>query len=247
MDPSPIKPPGGLMPPPAGGWGGQLIVALDTADCARAASWAMAVGPYCGLVKLGLAFFSANGPAGVRALADRPVFLDLKLHDIPNTVGGAVGALMPLRPRMLTVHAGGGGAMIAAARAACGEGPERPLLLGVTVLTSLDAADLGGMGVSGGVEAQVVRLARVAVGNGADGVVCSPLEVRALRAALGPEAVLVVPGIRPRGASVEDQARVMTPERAVAAGADYIVVGRPVTGAADPGAAARAIAESIAA
>ena len=224
---------------------GGLIVALDTADPAQAARWAEAVRPHCGLIKLGLEFFAANGPRGVQELAGPPVFLDLKLHDIPNTVAAAVRALLPLRPRMLTLHAGGGGAMITAAREACGAG-ERPILLGVTVLTSLNAADLAFMGVNSSLEDQVVRLARQAIENGADGVVCSPWEARALRTALGPEPVLVVPGIRPRGAALGDQARVMTPEEAVAAGADWIVVGRPVTGAADPGAAARAIAESIA-
>ena len=229
----------------------RLIVALDTADPTQAARWAAQAGPHCGLVKLGLEFFAANGPAGVRALKDWPIFLDLKLHDIPNTVAGAVRALLPLRPRMLTLHAAGGGAMIAAARQACAEAADRPLLLAVTVLTSLDAPALTAMGIHGGVEEQALRLARMAMEQGADGVVCSPLEVHALRAALGDplgdRALLVVPGIRPRGADAADQARVMTPEEAVAAGADFIVVGRPVTGAADPGAAARAIAEAIAA
>jgi orotidine-5'-phosphate decarboxylase len=226
--------------------GRRLIVALDTADTRQAAQWATDVGPYSGLIKLGLEFFAANGPAGIRALSNWPMFLDLKLHDIPNTVAGAVRALLPLGPRMLTLHAAGGGAMIAAARDACPDAPGRPLLLAVTVLTSLDEVELVAMGIHGSVQEHVLRLARMAIEHGADGVVCSPLEVHALRAALGERALLVVPGIRPRGAEAADQARVMTPEEAVAAGADFIVVGRPITGAPDRGAAAREIAEAIA-
>ncbi len=213
----------------------------------RAAAWARAAGPHCALFKLGLEFFLANGAMGYRAIADRPVFLDLKLHDIPNTVAGGVRAVLPLAPRLLTLHAAGGVAMIAAARqAAEAAGTARPLLLAVTVLTSLDAAALASIGITGTSAEQVVRLAKLAVSAGADGIVCSPLEVAAVRAALGPGPKLVVPGIRPAGAAVGDQARVMTPAEAVAAGADWIVVGRPITGAADPGAAASAIAADIA-
>jgi orotidine-5'-phosphate decarboxylase len=225
----------------------RLIVALDTADLAQASRWADAVGSNCGLFKLGLEFFLAHGAAGSRAIRGRPIFLDLKLHDIPNTVAGAVRAVLPLGPRMLTLHASGGAAMIAAARqAAEAAGAARPLLLAVTVLTSLDAAAVASIGVSGSPQEQVVRLARLAVAAGADGLVCSPLEVAAVRAAVGPEPKLVVPGIRPAGAAVGDQARVMTPAEAVAAGADWIVVGRPITAAGDPGAAAAAIAAEIA-
>lgn len=224
----------------------QLVVALDTPDPRQAAAWADAVTPCCGLLKLGLEFFAANGPAGVRAVTDRPVFLDLKLHDIPNTVAGAVRSLLPLRPRMLTLHAGGGARMIAAARDACRDAPDPPLLLGVTVLTSLDGDALAALGVPSGVEEQVVRLARIAVASGAQGLVCSPREVRAIRQALGPEPVLVVPGVRPAGSAPDDQARPMTPREAAGAGADWIVVGRPIIGAADPGAAAHDIAASIA-
>lgn len=214
---------------------------------ARAAAWASAVAPHCGVLKLGLEFFLANGATGYRAIAGRPVFLDLKLHDIPNTVAGGVRAVLPLAPRMLTLHAAGGAAMIAAARqAADAAGAARPLLLAVTVLTSLDATALASIGVSATPQEQVIRLGRLAVAAGADGLVCSPLEVAALRAALGPGPKLVVPGIRPAGAAVGDQARVMTPAEAVAAGADWIVVGRPITGAPDPGAAAAAIAAEIA-
>ena len=151
----------------------RLIVALDTADTARAAGWAAAVAPHCGLFKLGLEFFLANGAAGVRAIAGRPIFLDLKLHDIPNTVAGAVRAVLPLAPRMLTVHAAGGAAMVAAARqAAEAAGPARPMILAVTVLTSLDAADLAATGVARPPAAQVLRLARLAIeaGRGRPGV-----------------------------------------------------------------------------
>jgi len=219
----------------------RVIVALDTTEITMAQSWARAVVPHCGMFKLGLAFFLANGAAGFRAITGRPVFLDLKLHDIPTTVAGAVRAVLPLRPRMLTVHASGDGAMIQAARAAAGNAPERPLILGVTVLTSLDAAGLQAIGVTDPPQVQALRLARLALANGADGVVCSPLEAAVLRQALGTGPLLVIPGIRPAGATRDDQARVMTPAQAMAAGADWIVVGRPITGAADPLAAAAAI------
>lgn len=224
----------------------RLIVAFDTTDLARAASWAKATAPHVGVFKLGLEFFLANGAAGVRAIGGRPVFLDLKLHDIPNTVAGGVRAVLDLRPKMLTIHASGGAAMIEAARrAADTAGADRPMILAVTVLTSLDAAALAATGVLDQPADQVLRLARLALSAGADALVCSPLEVAMLRASLGPEAVLVVPGIRPAGAATDDQARTMTPAQAVAAGANWIVVGRPITGAIDPGAAAAAIADSV--
>jgi orotidine-5'-phosphate decarboxylase len=225
-----------------------LIAALDTTDPAIARAWAEAVAPSCGLVKLGLEFFLANGAAGVAAVTDRAVFLDLKLHDIPNTVAGAVRAVLPVRPKMLTVHASGGGAMVEAARrTAETAGESRPILLAVTVLTSLDAAALHDTGVAGGPRQQVLRLARLALGAGAAGLVCSPHEVSVLRDALGDGPLLVVPGIRPAGAAAGDQARTMTPREAAQAGADWLVVGRPITGSPDPGAAAAAIAAEIAA
>jgi orotidine-5'-phosphate decarboxylase len=226
--------------------GSRLIVALDTTDATRAAGWAATVAPHCGLFKLGLEFFAANGAAGVRAITGRPIFLDLKLHDIPNTVAGAVRAVLPLAPQMLTVHAAGGAAMVAAARqAAEAAGAARPMILAVTVLTSLAAADLAATGVADPPAAQALRLARLAIAAGADGLVCSALEVAMLRDALGAGPALVVPGIRPAGSAAGDQARTMTPEQAVAAGADWIVVGRPITEAADVGAAAAGIAASI--
>jgi orotidine-5'-phosphate decarboxylase len=198
-------------------------------------------------VKLGLEYFLANGPDGLAVAGATPVFLDLKLHDIPNTVAGAVRSLLPLGVHLLTVHAGGGAAMVAAAREAAerATGP-RPLILAVTVLTSLDAAALQATGVGGAVSEQVARLGKLAIDSGADGLVCSAHEIVTLRQALGEKPVLVVPGIRPAGSDVGDQARVMTPEAAVQAGADYIVVGRPITGAADPGRAAAVIAAAIA-
>ena len=223
-----------------------LIAALDTADVTQAQAWADAVVPPCGMVKLGLEFFVANGPAGMRALGGRPVFLDLKLHDIPNTVAGAVRSVLPLRPRLLTLHAGGGAAMLRAARAAAeAAGAARPKLLAVTVLTSLDGAALRATGVSDAPATQVLRLARLALAAGMDGLVCAPTEVAMLRAELGPAPLLVVPGIRPAGGATDDQARTLTPREAAEAGADWLVVGRPITQAPDPHAAAAAIAASI--
>jgi orotidine-5'-phosphate decarboxylase len=223
----------------------KLIAAIDTADPSRAVDLIRAVAPHCGLVKLGLEFFLRNGPAGLAAAAETPVFLDLKLHDIPNTVAGAVRSLLPLGAKMLTVHAAGGAAMITAAREAAGAADSRPLILAVTVLTSLDAAALSETGVAGGVTQQVLRLARLALNAGADGLVCAAHEVPPLRDAFGAAPILVVPGIRPAGNAAGDQARVMTPEFAISAGASFIVVGRPITGAANPGQAAADIAGAI--
>ena len=224
----------------------RLIVALDTADRQQAQDWAEASAPHCGMLKLGLEFFLANGPAGVRLITQAPIFLDLKLHDIPNTVAGAVRALRAISPAMLTLHAAGGAAMIAAARRAADGGPKPPKLLAVTVLTSLDQPALNATGVPGSPADQVLRLAEIALGAGADGLVCSAHEVEALRRRFGTAPILVVPGIRPAGAAFGDQARVMSPREAVAAGADYLVVGRPVTEAADPGAAAAMVAAEAA-
>jgi orotidine-5'-phosphate decarboxylase len=223
----------------------RLIAAIDTPELDRAGELIAAVAPHCGLVKLGLEFFMRHGPQGfMQAAQGQKVFLDLKLHDIPNTVAGAVRSLLPLGADMLTIHAAGGAKMIEAARAAS-EGQKRPAILAVTVLTSLDTAALAETGVAGGPAQQVLRLARVALENGADGLVCSAHEISRLRDAFGDKPVLVVPGIRPAGAALGDQARVMTPEDAVAAGADYIVVGRPITGAPNPAEAAASIAASI--
>jgi orotidine-5'-phosphate decarboxylase len=227
----------------------QLCVALDAPDLATAEAWAGAVAPHAGLLKVGLELFSAEGGAAVRRIAARgPVFLDLKLHDIPNTVAGAVRSLSPLRAAWLTIHAAGGAAMIAAAREAAEKagGQDRMKILAVTVLTSLDAAALAETGVAGGTVQQVLRLARLAVAAGADGLVCSPREVAPLRDALGDGPALVVPGVRPAGSAADDQARTATPEEMAAAGADFVVVGRPITKAPDPAMAAAAIAQALA-
>ena len=205
------------------------------------------IGPECGLLKLGLEYFSANGPAGVVSLGPSRVFLDLKLHDIPATVSGAAGALARLGPAMLTVHAAGGTAMIGAAREALERHSRgvRTMLLAVTVLTSLDAAMLSTLGIAGGPRQQVLRLGRLAMEAGADGLVCSAHEIAPLRDLLGAEPCLVVPGVRPAGMPAGDQARVATPSEAARAGADWIVVGRPITESADPAASARAIAADL--
>jgi orotidine-5'-phosphate decarboxylase len=224
----------------------RLIVALDTSDLDRARGWAAAVAPFCPMVKLGLEFFLAHGAAGLRVLDAPSVFLDLKLHDIPNTVAGGVRAVLPLAPGMLTLHAAGGATMIEAARCAIDEaGARRPMLMAVTVLTNLDAQALHATGVAGGTRQQVLRLGRLAMAAGADGLVCSPLEIGLLRDAMGNAPVLVVPGIRPSGTELGDQVRTMTPRAASDAGADWLVVGRPITGAPDPAAAAAAIAAEL--
>ncbi|MFQ3622154.1 MAG: orotidine-5'-phosphate decarboxylase [Acetobacteraceae bacterium] len=228
----------------------RLIVALDLPDPARAAALARGLSGRVGLAKVGLELFVAAGPRAVETVGacGLPVFLDLKLHDIPNTVAGAVRAACSLGVAMLTLHAGGGAAMLGAAReAAEAAAGARPMLLAVTVLTSLSSSDLAETGVAGDAAAQVLRLARLALGAGADGLVCSPREVAPLRDALGPDVPLVVPGIRPEGAAAGDQKRTMTPAEAVAAGADWLVVGRPVTAMPDPRRAAEAIAQSLAA
>lgn len=225
----------------------RLITAIDTPDFTRAQNLVQEIAPHCGMVKLGLEFFLRHGPEGYRAAAQgHDVFLDLKLYDIPNTVAGAVRSLAPLGAKLLTIHASGGAKMIeAAAKAAAEAGPQRAKILAVTVLTSFDEEGLAQTGVVDGAAQQAVRLARLALAAGADGIVCSAHEISPLRDALGRQPLLVVPGIRPVGAAHGDQARVMTPEQAVAAGADYIVVGRPITGAPNPAQAAADIAASI--
>jgi orotidine-5'-phosphate decarboxylase len=227
-----------------------VFAAIDTISTPVAAPLVGALAGAVGGIKLGLEFFCANGPQGIRAVmagaAGLPLFLDLKLHDIPNTVAGAVRAVAPLAPYLLTVHAAGGPQMMrAAADAAAEMGPGRPRLVAVTVLTSLDQSDLTAIGVAGGVTEQAARLAGLALASGLDGVVCSAHEAATLRKQLGPDAILVVPGIRPAGAATGDQKRVMGPAEAMAAGATHLVIGRPITEAADPAAAARAIAREL--
>lgn len=229
----------------------RIFVAIDTTDPERAASLAGSLQGLVGGIKLGKEFFTANGPQGARGVvagAGLPLFLDLKFHDIPNTVAAAVRAALPLKPFMLDVHAAGGAAMMRGAAAAAAEaGAGRPLVLGITVLTSLADEDLAAIGVAGKTTDQVVRLARLARDCGLDGVVCSAREIVALRRACGPDFKLVVPGIRPSWAAADDQRRIVTPKEALDLGADYLVIGRPITGADDPAAAARRIGEEIAA
>jgi orotidine-5'-phosphate decarboxylase len=229
-----------------------ILCAIDTPDAGAAHALAAAVGPFVGGLKLGLEFFIANGPDAVRRVAGAaPLFLDLKLHDIPNTVAGAVRSVVPLAPLLLTIHCAGGIAMMKAAAEAAGEatgrGARRMNIIGVTVLTSLNDADLASVGQNGPAQDQVRRLAALARQAGLDGVVCSPHEVAALRRDCGADFLLVVPGIRPAsGAGQDDQKRVMTPRQALDAGADYLVIGRPITAAPDPEAAARAIRMEVA-
>lgn len=217
----------------------RIFVAIDRNTRAEAAADLAHLGTDGYAVKLGLEFFVAQGPEGVRAVADaRPLFLDLKLHDIPNTVAGGVRSAAACRPLFLTIHASGGMAMMRAAAAAAKEsGAARPALLGITVLTSLDQSDLDAVGQRGPLGDQAERLALLAREAGLDGVVCSPHEIARLRKACGPGFKLVVPGIRPAWAEAGDQKRIMTPAEAVALGADHLVIGRPITQAADPKAA----------
>ena len=221
-----------------------VAVALDTSDLAVAVGWTAAVSAHVSTVKVGLELFCHEGPGAVEKIAaagDVDVFLDLKLHDIPATVAGAARSVAHLRPRYLTVHAGGGPAMVAAAAEALPD----TLVAAVTVLTSLSADDLDRIGLIGPPQDAVRRLARLAVAAGARALVCSPQEVALVRSEVGSDVVLITPGVRPPGAAVDDQARVATPQQALADGADLLVVGRPITGAADPGAAAAALASSL--
>ncbi len=228
-----------------------ILCAVDTPDRGAARRLAEAVGPLVGGLKLGLEFFTANGNAAVREVAGAaPLFLDLKLHDIPNTVAGAVRAVASLEPLLLTIHCAGGMAMMQAASAAASEsarGVGRMKIIGVTVLTSLNDGDLDSVGQNVPAQDQVRRLAALARQAGLDGVVCSPHEVAILRRECGRDFLLVVPGIRPADAPrQDDQKRVMTPRAALDAGADYLVIGRPITASGDPAAACHAILAEIA-
>ena len=221
-----------------------VAVALDAPDLETAARWAALVTPHVSTVKVGLELYLRYGPqvvASVRGASGVSVFLDLKLHDIPVTVAGAARAVARLRPDVLTVHAAGGPDMVRAAT----ESAPSTLVAAVTVLTSLGDDDLGRLGIAGPVSDAVLRLATLAVEAGARGLVCSPREVAAVRAAVGPDVMLITPGVRPAGTESHDQARVATPEEAMRAGADLLVIGRPITAASDPGAAAAAIAASL--
>jgi orotidine-5'-phosphate decarboxylase len=220
-----------------------IYVAIDTPDLERAKLLAQSVKRHAGGLKLGLEFFAANGPDGVNEIAHMglPLFLDLKLHDIPNTVAKAIQALRPLEPAVLTVHGAGGRAMLEEAKAAAPNGTK---VVAVTVLTSLDENDLAATGVNGDPHDQVERLAALAKSAGLDGIVCSGNEVKAARTAWS-NGFFVVPGIRPAEGSSGDQKRVMTPRTAMDAGASILVIGRPVTGAANPDEALRAIAGTL--
>ncbi len=222
----------------------RLFVALDTSERGEALHLARTLRDSIGGIKIGLEFFTAHGPQAARELAEAagvPLFLDLKLHDIPNTVAGAVRAALTLRPQFLTLHASGGEAMIRAAQEVIRASGASTQLLAVTILTSLDDKDLMALGQDPSPGHQVRRLAHLAVRAGARGIVCAPTEVAGLRAELGPQVVLVTPGVRPVGSAKGDQKRTLTPHDAVRAGADYLVVGRPITTAEDPRLAAEAI------
>lgn len=226
-----------------------IIVALDYADKAAALQMAGRLDPTLCRVKVGKELFTRAGPNIVEQLVQRgfDVFLDLKFHDIPNTVGAAVAAAADLGVWMVNVHASGGPKMMEAARNALQSfGADAPLLIAVTVLTSMDATELQATGISDKPEQQVLRLARLARDNGMDGVVCSSWETQSLASNLGKDFVLVTPGIRLAGAAKDDQTRIATPAAALAAGSHYLVIGRPITQSPDPIATLRTIAEEIA-
>jgi orotidine-5'-phosphate decarboxylase len=225
----------------------RVFVALDYSDAAPAMAFASRVSPgACGL-KVGKELFTSAGPDLVRELVGRGfgVFLDLKYHDIPNTVAGACAAAARLGVAMMNIHASGGRAMMTAAREAIERSDNHPLLIAVTVLTSLADGDMRDLGIEATAQAQALRLARLAKECGLDGVVCSAQEAPALRTACGPEFTLVTPGIRPADAAKDDQARIVTPMAAIRNGADYLVIGRPITHAADPVATLAAINTSL--
>ncbi len=225
----------------------RLIVALDVPSAEAAGELVKRLEGSCTWFKVGMELFTAAGPAAVESLVagGHSVFLDLKFHDIPNTVAGAVRSAANLGVRLMTIHAGGGPAMLSAARAALDGIADPPTLLAVTVLTSMDAVQLKASGVGREPAKQVELLAKMGLKAGIRGFVCSPEEVAALRALSGPEGTLVVPGIRPEGSNAGDQKRLATPAKALRKGASYLVVGRPITQAADPAQAAQAILDEI--
>lgn len=222
-----------------------IILALDSPDVASVLAMIDKTKNYVGVYKLGLEFFLSQGLSGVKQIQathpDVKIFLDLKLHDIPNTVKGACESIASLNPYFLTVHASGGAEMINAASQTL----PQTRITAVTVLTSIDAKGLKAMGLPEDPTELAVSLALNAVANGARAVVCSPLEVGEIKSALGDKAVLITPGVRLANSISDDQKRVMTPAQAIASGADYLVIGRPITGAADPNLAAAEIFASI--
>ncbi len=231
-----------------------IICAIDTPGFDSATSLTNKVHSSVGAIKLGLEFFTRHGTDGIQKLAKTipevqqkalPLFLDLKFHDIPNTVAGAVRATQGINAFMMTVHAAGGTAMLKAAKEAANELKLKPMIIAVTVLTSLDQDDMSSIGITHSVSDQVRKLADLAQKSGVDGVVCSPHEIEVLRKQCGKDFKLVVPGIRPAGSTNDDQKRVMTPKEAMDAGASYLVIGRPITEAENPQAAAESILNSL--
>ena len=225
----------------------RLIVALDVPSATQARQVIQSIGESASTYKIGKQLFTAEGPQIVRDLvaSGRKVFLDLKFHDIPNTVAAAVLQAAELQVSMLTVHASGGSKMLKAAAEAAGQSPARPMVLAVTVLTSLSDSDLQEIGVAGDVATQVLRLGALARNAGCGGLVASAREARELRHQLGEDFAIVTPGVRPAGTAVDDQARVLTPKEAIAAGATYLVVGRPILESIDPSQAAQNIVREI--
>ncbi len=224
-----------------------VFCAIDRPDLEGAIALGRELKDHVGGLKLGLEFLSANGPSGVQSFRelDVPLFLDTKFHDIPNTVGGAVRAISALEPALITLHIAGGIAMIKAACDAVCDQVSRPKLIGITVLTSLNEQDLAQTGVHGSVLDQVMRLADVGVSSGLDGLVCTAHEVQPLRQRFGRDILLVVPGIRPAGFGTGDHKRTVSPNEAIARGADILVIGRPITQAQLPAEAAHAIARDL--
>ena len=225
-----------------------IFCAVDTPDIDKAVALAAQLHGHVHGLKLGMEFFLAHCTSGYNRIAETgvPIFLDLKLHDIPNTVAGGITSLLALKPAFMTIHTSGGPAMMkAAAEAAAKSGTSRPKILGVTVLTSMDDKDLRAVGQDYVITQQVVRLAKLAQDSGLDGVICSPAEIDPIREALGKNFILMVPGIRPVWAAANDQKRVLTPREAVDAGATYLVIGRPITGADNPADAAKRINSEI--
>jgi len=224
-----------------------VFVALDTPDLSRALEIANSVKPHVGGLKIGLEFLTAQGPNGIRKIVETglPVFADTKFHDIPNTVAGAAREIAKYGVAIFNIHASGGAEMMKSAVEAASQSNPRPKIIAVTVLTSMGDDDLPSIGQQGPLADQVVRLAKLAKASGLDGIVCSPREIAVVRKACGPDFLIVTPGIRPAGSAVGDQRRVNTPADALRVGSNILVIGRPITAAADPAAAARAIAGEI--
>ncbi len=227
------------------------LVALDTANLATALNLAEQLKDKVGGMKVGMEFFYANGPQGVKQIIDigMPIFIDLKLSDIPNTVAAGLRSLLPLEPFMLNVHILGGREMLEAAVAAVNEaeklGFERPMLIGVTIVTSMQDDDISEIGITRNASDQVIHLAKLAQECGLDGVVCSPHEIAAIKQACGQAFKTIVPGIRPKGVAADDQKRIMTPDEAIGQGADYLVIGRAITRSEQPMATAEKIWQSV--